>query len=746
MADDANPIALNRAGLIGKPIDRVEGKLKVSGTASYAHEVMEIEGAAHGYLVGATIPRGRIAAVDISAAEAAPGVLLVWTYKNAPAQPAPGTQSQAGSQAPAQPELYDERIRFYGQTAALVVAETFEQAVAAARLVRIDYEADPGAAVMFEDMHDQARDTGGDEEAQKGDFDAAFAAAPAVIDETWTTPIQNHCQMEPHASISWWEGDEVYAFTSNQSVKRPQHALGETMGIDRNKAHIRVHYVGGGFGGKNNSYADLTLSALAARELKRPVKIALTRQQMFHMTIHRPATVQRVRLAAERDGRLTGIAHETISHCARADRFMERASAFTKNLYAAPNRRIGHRLALMDLPVAGAMRAPGEAVGMLALECAMDELAEQLGMDPVDLRILNEPDVDPTDGKPFSTRPLVRCLKEGAQAFGWNRRNPKPRQTRDGRWWVGLGMAAAIRGNFLLPAKAQIHISAEGIVTVRQAMTDIGTGTYTILAQIAAETLGVPLEEVRIELGHSEWAPAPGSGGSFGAASAGSAAMDAGINLRSKLAVLAVGDAASPLHGADPAKAEFRDGNIVIGNQAEALGDLVRRASPQGVDAVGAVTPDPKGREYSQHTYGGHFCEVGVDAVTGEVRVRRMIGVFAAGRILNHKTARSQLTGGMIWGIGGALHEENHVDPRFGSFVAQDLAQYHVPAQADIAGLDAWFIDEVDDIANPLGIKGVGELGICGAGAAVANAVYNACGVRVRDYPITVEKVLAGLP
>ena len=509
---------------------------------------------------------------------------------------------------------------------------------------------------------------------------------------------------------------------------------------------LLTRYIGGGFGGKGQSYDDLTLAALAARELGQPVKVAYTRQQMFQATIHRPAVHMRVRLGAQADGRLDAFALEAVTHCRREAPFTEHAANFARSLYAAPNRLTGHRLVKLDIPAAGAMRAPGEASGMLSLECAMDELAEQLGMDPIALRLRNEPETDPETGKPFSTRQLVRCMTEGAQRFGWDRRNPKPGQVRDGRWLVGLGMAAAIRGNFLLPAKAGVRIDADGTITLRQGMTDIGTGTYTILAQITAETLGVPLAQVKVELGDSDFPPAPGSGGQFGAATAGSAAFAAGMNLRKALAELATGDPNSPLYGDDPELVTFGGGNIAVDNRAEPLERLVARAAPEGVYVEGSITPAADARDYSQHTYGAHFAEVGVDPDTGEVRLRRMFGVFAAGRILNAKTAMSQITGGMIWGVGTALHEYNEVDPRYGSFIAQDLAGYHVPAHADIVDLSAMFLDEVDDKANPMGIKGVGELGIAGAGAAIANAVYNACGARIRDYPLTPEKVLAALP
>jgi len=528
-------------------------------------------------------------------------------------------------------------------------------------------------------------------------------------------------------------------------VKGGQHALAETLAIPGDRVHLLTRYIGGGFGGKGQPYDDLILAALGARALGRPVKIAYTRQQMFHGTIHRPAVIMRVRLGAEPDGRLSAFAVEATTHCARNAIFTEHAANFSRNLYAAPNRLTGHRLVKMDLPGAGPMRAPGEAPGMLSLECAMDELAEKLGMDPIELRIRNEPDVDPETGKPFSIRQLVQCLTEGAQRFGWDRRNPKPGQVRDGRWLVGMGMACAIRGNFLLPAKAGVRIDADGTITLRQGMTDIGTGTYTILAQITAETLGVSMDKVKVEIGDSEFPPAPGSGGQFGAATAGSAAYEAGMNLRRALTELAVNDPNSPLYGGPAEYVTFENGLIGIENRTEGLAALVARAAPEGVYVEGSISPAADARDYSQHTYGAHFAEVGVDTVTGEVRMRKMFGVFAAGRILNAKTAKSQVTGGMIWGVGTALTEGNAVDPRYGSFVNQDMAGYLVPSHADIVDLDAIFLDEADDKANPMGIKGVGELGICGAGAAVANAIYNAVGVRLRDYPMTPDKVLAGM-
>ncbi|MDB5498022.1 MAG: aerobic-type carbon monoxide dehydrogenase, large subunit CoxL/CutL-like protein [Phenylobacterium sp.] len=739
----SNPVKENRAGNIGKAVDRYEGPLKVTGTAPYAYEVEPPSPPAYGVMVSAPIARGRITAVDTAAAETSPGVQLVWTYRNAPAQGPRPERYDFFTPSP-RPALESDQVHFFGQQVAIVVADTLENAQAGAALVNLTFE-DDAKSVIFHDHYDEGVQPPGEQDVEIGDFASGFDAAPVKIDDVWRTPLQNHCQMEPCATTAWWDGDHLTVHTSVQMVRFAQNSLAETLMMPHKSVRLLTRYVGGGFGGKGSFYEDLVLASLAARELGRPVKVAFSRQQMMHGTVHRPATEVRVRLGATPDGKLTAMSLMTTTHCDRRGNFTEHASNFARSLYAAPNRLTGHRLVRLDLPVASAMRAPGEASGTLSLEVAMDELAEKLGMDPVELRVINEPEVDPETGKPFSIRQLVRCMREGAQMFGWDNRKPIPGQVRDGRWLVGMGMAAAIRGNFLLPAKASFTVDAEGVITVKQGMTDIGTGTYTVLAQIAAETLGVPLRDVRVEIGDSELPPAPGSGGQFGAATAGSAALDAGMNLRKAIAEIAVNDPASPLNGGDPADVTFQDGVIAIANRSERLSELIRRNRPEGLTANGEIHPAADSSKWSQHTYGAHYVEVGVDTVTGEVRTRRMLGVFAAGRILNWKTARSQLTGGMIWGVGSALTEGNAVDARYGSLINQDLAGYLVPVQADIGEVEAIMLDEVDDKANPMGIKGVGELGISGAGAAVANAIYNACGVRVRDYPITPDKILAAL-
>ena len=731
-----NAIDANRQGLIGQPIDRVEGRLKVTGKAPYAHEVQEGGNAAFGYIVEATIAKGLVADIDAAPAERAEGVLLVMTHKNAPKQGAWGPLEAKDRYARASPQLASNQVRHYGEAVAFVVAQSFEQARSAARLIKIRYEAQPGEYEMEPNLGKaekpaDANDTKTD--SLVGNFEPAFAAAAVKVDSRYTTPFHIHAQMEPHATLAYWKDGRVILHCSAQLLESAQKAVASTLQIAPGNVRIVSRYIGGGFGGKLPIYGDVMLSAMASRQLGRPVKTALTRQQMFHFTSHRSDTIQRVRLGAGSDGKLTSIAHETWSHSARFDNFFESGSMQTRSLYAAPNRMTTHRAVKLDLPISDSTRAPGEAVGMLALEVAMDELAEKLGLDPIELRLRNEPTMHPELNVPYSTRQLVACMREGAQRFGWSKRVARPGTVADGRWLVGMGMAAATRDNLLMASKCSVALDKQGVLTVRMAMTDIGTGSYTVLTQIAAEMLGLPISQVRMELGDSDFPETPGSGGSWGAASAGSGLFDACTHLRAKLA--------NKL-GVKAADASFEGGRVAGAGRSRTLGAL---AGTLGLEATGEIKPGSMTKKYSQQGYGAHFAEVAVDRDTGEIRLRRMLGVFAAGRILNQKMANSQAVGAMIWGVGSALHEDAVVDPRYGYFVNHDLAEYHVPAHADIPAIEAHFLQEVDDKTNPLKIKGVGELGICGASAALANAVYNACGVRIREFPMTLDKVLAGM-
>jgi xanthine dehydrogenase YagR molybdenum-binding subunit len=728
MIDMSNPIGptpLDRpGGLLGHPLDRVDGPFKVTGRATYAYEYRNAGEPAYGFAVVSSIGKGRIRAIDASTAEKSPGVLLVLTHLNAPKQ---GARTSG-----AVPQLADDRVLFQGQPVALVVAGSFEEARAAAYLVKPSYAIEPGSHDL-----EASRATasvpkprnGSSPDTNKGDVEAAFAIAPVKIDVTYTTPPQAHAMMEPHATIAEWVGDRLTLYTANQMLPRGVDTVSATLLLPKDQIRLVSRYIGGGFGAKLQVEPDAILAAMAARMLNRPVKLALTRQQVFAATTHRSDTIQRLRLAADHDGTLQAVAHESWSDNTPGQDDFEAAAMATRNIYATPALLTAHRLATLDLPISASMRAPGEAVGLLALECAMDELAVALGMDPIALRIKNEPATDPQNGKPFSTRTLVPCMQKGAELFGWNKRNPRPGSMRDGEWLVGMGMSAAIRGNPMLPAKASASLGRNGILTIRTSMTDVGTGSYTILGQIAADLLGLPIDKVRVELGDTDFPAAPGSGGSFGANSAGSAVYDACMNLRAALLQKA---------GLNPDNAVFADGAVSADGQTVRPDGLVG----EGLSADGAATPGNSREAFIQQSYGAHFAEVGVSEVTGEIRLRRMLGVFTAGRILNAKTARSQAIGGITFGVGAALMEAIVVDKRDGWFVNNNLAEYHVAANADIPAIDAVFLPETDDRSSAMKSKGLGELGICGAGAAVANAVYNATSIRIRDYPLTLDKVL----
>jgi xanthine dehydrogenase YagR molybdenum-binding subunit len=739
--------------MIGQGLNRVDGPSKVTGQATYAYEHWDAGQPLYGFIVGATIGKGRITRIDTARAERSPGVHLVMTHHDTPAQGA------ADLTIPfeywrAYPVLSGPDIHHYGEPVALVVATTFEQARAAANLVDVEYAGEPGS-YDFAAREDQAYTpdaliygmipTG----TAVGDLDAGFDSAPVRIDVRYTTPYELSQPMEPHACLVVPDGEDLIVHVSTQIVDAARASIAGTLQIDPERIHIITPYVGGGFGSKLRIHAETILAVFAARALRRPVKVALTRQQIFHLTGVRPTSSQRVRLGAQRDGRLVAIAHEVTMHTSRHSEYIEPTAAATRSLYAAPHRLTSHRLTPLDLPRGEDVRAPGEAPGLLVVESAMDELADALRMDPVELRIRNEPTVDPERGVPYSDRHLVDCLREGARRFGWEHRPATPASVREGQWLVGYGMAAGIRGHFQAPTSARVRLAADGSAVVQSDMTDIGTGTYTILTQVAADGLGLPVDRVRVELGRSEYPVSVGSGGSWGATNSSTAVHRACEALRVKLLATAREDARSALHGLDSAGAKFSGGSVSIDGASEALSEIVARSYPNGVEADGqtvGMADDPNYRDYALHTYAAHFAEVGVDADTAEIRLRRMLSVFSVGRVLNAKTARSQLIGGMIWGAGAALEEEAVVDPRSGAFVTRDLASYLVPVHADIPEVDAVVLDGFDDKANVLGAKGLGELGICGAGAAVANAVFNATGVRVREFPITIEKVLPGLP
>jgi xanthine dehydrogenase YagR molybdenum-binding subunit len=720
-----NPI--DQLKVVGQPLNRIDGPLKTSGLAHYAYEWhSEAPDAAYGYVVGAPIAKGKITAIDLQAAERSPGVLAVVTAKNAGSL-GKGDKNTARL-------LAGDQIEHYHQAVALVVAETFEQARAAASLVKVQYQRERGAYDLAQAKSGITSAPDSEPDKRVGDFAGAFAASDVKLDAQYTTPDQSHTAMEPHASMAAWEGDKLTVWTSNQMIDWCRTDLAATLKIPREKIRIVAPYIGGGFGGKLFLRSDAVLAALGARAINRAVKVMLPRPLIANNTTHRPATIQHIRIGTDREGHINAIAHESWSGNL-PDGTPETAVQQTELLYAGANRFTGLRLAKLDLPEGNAMRAPGEAPGLMALEIAIDEIAEKVGIDPIAFRILNDTQVDPADPKrPFSRRQLIECLNTGAERFGWSRRNVKPAMVREGRWLVGMGVAAGFRNNMVMPSGARVHLDNKGIITVETDMTDIGTGSYTILAQTAAEMMGVPIERIVVRLGDSNFPISAGSGGQWGANTSTSGVYAACVKLRETVA--------SKL-GFDAQSATFSDGLVHDRGQSAPLAQAAAEATITVEDTIEFGDLDKK---FQQSTFAGHFIEVGVDTATGEVRVRRMLAVCAAGRILNPKTARSQVIGAMTMGLGGALMEELFVDERLGYFVNHDMAGYEVPVHADIPQQEVIFLDDTDPLSSPMKAKGVGELGLCGVSAAIVNAIYNATGVRVRDYPVTLDKLLKGLP
>ena len=679
-------------GAIGAPLDRVEGHLKVTGTADYAFE-RRPERLTYAWVVQATIAKGTVTAVHADEALALDGVLAVVSHENAPAV-----------EQVADPELFVLQrpdVAYRNAIVAVVVAETLEAARDGAARVRLDYDAAAPDVVLTVDhptVYAPDGVNGGYEtDSELGDPDGALAAAPVAIDHRYSTPAFHNNAMEPHATVASWEGDGLVVHDSTQGASIAAATLAKVFGLEPSQVRVISHHVGGGFGSKGTPRPQSVLAALAAKVVGRPVKLALHRRQMFALTGYRTPTIQRVRLGAERDGTLVAITHDAWSQSSTLREYTEQTATATRVMYAAPNRRTTHRLARLDVPTPSWMRAPGECPGMFALESAVDELAAELRMDPLDLRIRNEPAAHPENGKPWSSRHLVEALRAGAERFGWAGRDHRPRLCREGDHWVGTGVAASMYPVYRAPARAWVGEQDDGSFTVRIAAADIGTGARTVLTQIAADALGADVARVRLEIGDSAYPRGPVAGGSMGTASWGSAVHKACTTLRAE--------------GGREASADTKE-------DVKALED------------------------YARHAFGAVFAEVRVDAVSAEVRVPRLLGAFAVGRVINPKTARSQFIGGLTMGLGMALMEESVMDRAFGDYVNADLAQYHVPACADVLDVDALWVQEHDDHLNPMGSKGIGEIGIVGTAAAITNAVWHATGVRVRDLPVKIETLL----
>jgi xanthine dehydrogenase YagR molybdenum-binding subunit len=689
---------------IGASLERFDGPLKATGTARYAYEY-PTRGVAYGFLVQSTIAVGSIAHFDASAARALPGVIAVVTHENA--------TKLASTDDPGLLVLQTNDVKYHGQIVGIVVAESFEIAREAAALCDVRYDERAPDVDLRSDRADLYRpeklNANFPSDTSTGDFDGAFATAAFTLDETYATPFEHNNPMEPHATIAEWnaDGDGVTLYDANQGPHGIVGDVATAFGLKPERVRAIAPYVGGGFGSKAFTHPHVIATVMAARIVKRPVKLALTRAQMFSLVGYRTPTIQRVRLAADRAGKLVATAHDVVEQTSHVEEFAEQTAVATRSMYVSDNRKTSHRLATLDVPTPSIMRAPGECPGLFALESAMDEMAERCAIDPIEFRIRNEPELDPESGKPFSSRNLVACLRQGAERFGWIARGARPRANVRGRHLVGVGVAASTYPSRRRPSTARVRADADGTFLVSIDASDIGTGTWTALRQVAAEALDVSIERVRLEIGDSALPKAPGAGGSMGLSSWGSAIYDAAATFR---------------------RALHEHGGIV---------------PPNGLTAEGSVDENPAAERYAMHAYGAQFAEVRVDMDTGEVRVPRLCGVFAAGRIVNPRTARSQFLGGMTMGLSMALHEETIVDRRFGHFANHDLAEYHIAACADVREIDISWIDEVDPHVNPFGAKGVGEIGIVGTAAAIANAVYDATGIRVRDLPIRPEKLLS---
>jgi xanthine dehydrogenase YagR molybdenum-binding subunit len=741
----------------GQPVDRVDGPAKVTGAGRYSAEI-SLPNLAYATLIGAAVASGRIDAVDAGEAERSEGVVAVLTHRDLPkiaAQP-PLFPSLFGHAAPGETffPMQDDVVHYAGQPVAMVVADTLERAQHASTLVRITYEETPSTTTV-----DQGRDQAYEPERifgglvpgrmERGDVDAGLAEAAVRVERTYRFAANHHNPIEPSATTAVWDADRLTLYDSTQGITATQLTVAALLGLSPTKVRVITHFVGGAFGSKAMVWPHVTLAAFAARQVGRPVKLALTREQMFTSCGHREEQEHQVELGASREGQLTALRHLKLSPTSPFDDWAEPSIGTDAQAYACPNYEGVYRLIRANTMTPTFTRAPGEASGMFALECAMDELAYELGLDPLDLRLRNHADVDPVSGNPWSSKGLKECYQRGAERVGWRGRDPAPRSQRDGHWLIGLGMATAAYPvpafPGLQPQRALARLYADGSVLVQCGTQEFGTGVATAMSQVAADGLGVTLDSVRFELGDTHLPNASSAVGSAGAGMLSGAVHTAVTGLRGQLVARAIADDKSPLHGADPDAVVVRNGRMVLRGQpetGESYGELLERNFLEELDALGSWNPTGADTGYAQMTFGAQFAEVAVDADLGLVRVRRMVGAFAPGRVLNAKTARSQLMGGMLWGLGQALLEGTIMDTSAGRWANASLGEYLVPVNADAPDVEVEVVEVRDDVVNPLGVKGVGEIGQVGAAAAIANAVFHATGRRVCELPIRIEHLL----
>ncbi|WP_421683590.1 xanthine dehydrogenase family protein molybdopterin-binding subunit [Stutzerimonas urumqiensis] len=732
---------MNSTSPIGQPLPRVDGRLKVTGQAKYAAE-FEIPGLLHGSVVNSTIARGRVRRIDTTAAEAVAGVVLVLTHENRPpvaSYDEPYQDDDAADGSPFRP-LFNDRVLYSGQPLALVVAESLELARYAGSLVCIEYDVEPhqtDLAAVREQAHPAP-----EEIPSRGDFEAAYRGAPLQIDHEYGTPIEHHNPMEPHASMVHYQpGDELIIYDKTQGVQNCMRYVEGVFGLE-GKVQVHSPFVGGAFGSGLRPQYQLPLAVMAALKLKRSVRVVLKRQQMFTFG-YRPRTLQRLAIGFSPNGRLEALQHRSLGQTSRFEDFTEHEVEWSGALYACDNVQLEYTLGSLDVYTPIDMRAPGAAIGVYALEAAMDEVAYAAAIDPLQLRLRNYTEINGNQGKPYSSKELRACYEQGAERFGWSRRPLEARSMRDGHELIGWGMATGVWEAMQMPASAKACLAADGRLIVSSATADIGTGTYTVMTQIAASALGLPMDRVEFRLGDSRFAQAPLEGGSATVSSVGSAVHQACVGLREKILDAAQQSPASPFTGASLDDVAFEDGELVLKRDPARRVPLAQLIQTSGtLEAEASVKPGDEREKYATGTHSAIFVEVRVDEALGTVRVTRVVSAVAAGKVINPKTAASQILGGVVWGIGMALHEETWTDHRLGRYMNHNLAEYHVPVNADIHDIDVFFVEEQDSVVNDLGSKGVGEIGIVGVAAAVANAIYHATGKRVRDLPITPDKLL----